>query len=217
MPNTPQEDQLAVTAFREISRRYADQFNMNSSVKGFCQSMITGTNVGIYVKFMDQQPFMTNFNIGGSQKLGSACAVCGFTAPKTGNKYDREMYINRQHANASTVIHEMLHFLTHPQFWMYMSPQITEAVTEYFTRKVIGKSKEASFDLSQRSGRYDLHHQYLGLGRADIKTRTTQGAVNPGKGYMKRAYFQGDQSAIAFIKKEFQTLEEMLGADPEEK
>jgi len=218
MGNTLQENQLAVSAFKEISKKYAAFFSMNPSVTSFCQTMIMGQNVGIYVKFMDNSSFMSNFSAVGTQKLKSSCALCGFTSPKLGNKYDREMYINRQYANSSTVVHEMLHFLTHPQFWMYVTPQITEAVTEYFTRKVLGSaSDKTSFDVAQRAGRYDMHHTFLSMGRSDIKTRSTQGKINPGKGYMKRAYFQGDQQAISFILTEFQTLEEMLGADSEDK
>ena len=217
MANTTQEDQLAISAFKQISKRYASSFNMNPSVTSFCQTMMTGKNVGIYVKFMDNGPFTSNYNMSGSKKQGSKCAICGFTSPKMGNKYDREMYVNRQYANASTVVHEMLHFLTHPQFWMYVSPQITEAVTEYFTRKVVGAASDKDFDLSQRAGRYDLHHTYLTMGRADIKDSAGKGTINPGKGYMKRAYFQGDQHAISFILSEFTTLEEMLGADAEDK
>jgi hypothetical protein len=210
MANTDQENLLAISAFKQISARYIGFFTMNKSVTNFCQTMVTGQNIELYVKFKDHVPFMTNFQLGGGQPQGSACAVCGFTSPKPNNKYDKEMYINRQFANASTVIHEMLHFLTHPQFWMYVSPNITEAVTEYFTRKVVKSASDTDFDLSQRAGRYDMHHTFLNMGRDDIKSRTTQGKVDPGKNYMKRAYFEGDQHAISFILTEFKSLEEML-------
>ncbi|HEY1987087.1 MAG TPA: hypothetical protein VGG85_16855 [Terracidiphilus sp.] len=217
MANTAQEDLLAISAFKEISRKYAASFSMNPSVTGFSQAMLMGKNIGIYVKFMDNASFMNNYSMGGSQKQGSKCAICGFTSPKTGNKYDREMFVNRQYANSSTVVHEMLHFLTHPQFWMYVPSNITEAVTEYFTRKVVSSTADANFDISQRAGRYDTHHSFLSMGRGDIKSRTAKGLVNPGKGYMKRAYFQGDQAAIAFILNEFSSLEEILAADTEDK
>lgn len=213
MGNTIQENQLAVSAFKQISAKYAAYFNMNPSVKGFAEAMVSGQNVEVFVKFKDNKPFMSNLSIGGSKKQGSNCAVCGFTAPVTGNKYNREMYINRQFANASTVVHEMLHFLTHPQFWMYVSAQITESVTEYFTRKVVKAATDTSFDISQRSGRYDLQHQFLSIGRDDIKKRITAGKITPGKGYMKRAYFQGDQQAISFILTEFKDIEELFAEE----
>jgi hypothetical protein len=211
MPNTSQEDQLAVSAFRVVARKYAAYFNMNPSVESFCQSMMSGQGIGNYVKFMDHVPFMANYNITGAKKIGSACAVCGFTTPKAGNKYDREMYVNRNFANASTLVHEMLHFLTHPNFWMYAPPQITEAVTEYFTRKVIHRAQNQAFDISQRKNRYDAHHQLLTIGRGDIKARKAA----PGKHYMKRAYFQGETAALAFVLKEFKTIDELLQADDE--
>jgi hypothetical protein len=209
MPNTATDNALAQSAFKAIYARYGKHLNMNPSVKSFCQTMVLGQSIEVYVKFMDNTAFTSNFTALGASNRASNCAVCGFTSPKLGNKYDREMYINRQHANASTVVHEMLHFFTHPLFWDHVSPVLAESVTEYFTRKVIGGTKDKAFDMSQRQGRYDMHHTYLTMQRGDVK----KAGDRPQMGYMKAAYFQGDVKSIAFIKTRFHDIEQLLAQD----
>lgn len=212
--NTDQENLLAVSAFKTIAAKYGKYLQMNPSVTKFSTTMITAQGIDNYVKFMDNSTFMFNYNMSGSKRLRADCSVCGFTAPKLADKYDREMYINRQFANASTVVHEMLHFLTHPLFWDLMTPAVTEAVTEYFTRKVIKSSQDDNFDISQRKDRYEQHHSMLAMTRGGVKLRVARRKLaDPGKGYMKRAFFQGDITALSFIKNEFASIEEALAED----
>jgi hypothetical protein len=208
MPNTATDNELAITAYKAIASKYAAHFHMNPSVGGLTKALMYRTGVENYVKFMDHDAFMTNLSLNGPKKAAN-CMICGFTAPVLGKRFEREMYINRRYANASTVIHEMLHFLTHPQFWSFVGPIIAESVTEYFTRKVIAGAKSEKFSMDQRKGRYDTHHQLLQFGRQGVKVDGTR----PQKGYMKAAYFQGDHAAIAFIKTNFRDLEVMLKQD----
>lgn len=193
MPNTTEENQLAQTSFRLIAAKYTKYF-MNTSVQGFAQAMLMGSNVEAYVKFRDQAAFLMNFNASGGTKTAN-CRTLGFTSYRAGSTTEREIFINRTLANSTTIVHEMLHFLTHPTFWHSVPQQTTEAVTEYFTRKVIGHGKNANFTLDMRKGRYDVHHQILQMGRNDVK----ENAVRPKKGYMKEAYFRGDRDCIAFV------------------
>ena len=208
MANSKEENLLAQVSYKSIAGRYASYFHMNPSVTKFSQALFLGVGIENYVKFMDSNAFMANF---GRSSLGSNCAICGFTAPKVTDKYDREMYINRTFANPSTVVHEMLHFLTHPLFWGYVEPTIVEAVTEYFTRKVIKSSNSDDFDISQREGRYDEHHTFLTQTRQILKSPPRRGkaVTPPPNNYMKRAYFQGDQTAITFIIEKFSDLQEL--------
>lgn len=209
MANTAEENALAQTAFRAIARRYTEHFHMNPSVTGFVKAMLAGgPGVGNYVKFTDGDVFDKIRAMSDRGKATATCAVAGFTSYVVGNRYEREIYVNRRYANSSTIIHEMLHFLTHPQFWMYVRPATTEAVTEYFTRKVIRNATEDEFDIDQRKGRYDVHHSFLELGRSQSKKDGTR----PMKGYMKAAYFGGDPAAIKFVRESLADLEEMLGA-----
>jgi hypothetical protein len=204
MANTPLENSLAQSAFRAICANYGKHLNMSPSVQGFSQAMMLGKGIELYVKFMDNKPFLSNFGMCAKGNRLSNCTVCGFTSPTLGNKYEREMYINRDYANSSTVVHEMLHFLTHPMFWDFVGSGVTESITEYFTRKVISKTKDEAFDINQRKGRYDSHHSFLTLQRGFVK------AGKPKDGYMKAAYFGGDPESISFILKSFADLEELV-------
>jgi hypothetical protein len=209
MSNTATENELAVSAFKAIVARYGKHLNINPSVKSFSEKMMSRQGVEVYIKFMDNTSFINNFSRSKSATRLANCAICGFTVPQIANKYDREMYINRQYANASTVVHEMLHFLTHPLFASYVGPILIESVTEYFTRKVIGSTKDPAFDIGQRKNHYDTHHTLLGAQRGLLKLAPGR----PQKGYMKAAYFQGDVKSIAFIKDNFKDIEEMLADD----
>ena len=124
MPNTSTENEVAVSAFKAIAARYGKYLSMNPSVTRFSEKMVSRQGVDVYVKFMDNTAFTSNFNRGASGRLAN-CAICGFTAPQIANKYDQEMYINRQHANKSTVVHEMLHFLTHPALRELRRPSVS--------------------------------------------------------------------------------------------
>ena len=75
MGNTIQENQLAVSAFKQISAKYAAYFNMNASVKSFAEAMVLAPKG---VKPRSGQPkLLENFRV----LEADGCAVA-FHAPQ---------------------------------------------------------------------------------------------------------------------------------------
>ncbi len=220
MSNSEQENQLAVSAFNAIFGKYRDAISKNPSqdVTEFINAMQKRTDVMTYVKFYDHEQFLGIFNssrlfLGQGRIEFKGCVLAGFTGRRVATKTEREIYINRQHANPGTVVHEMLHFLTHSQFSMYTEnkPALVEAITEYFTRRVIVstnsgrrwysfKKPKQEFSLDQRKGRYDQFYNHVIDTRAK---RLEQWRKDYGKGFLRRAYFEGDQKACDFVLTEF--------------
>jgi hypothetical protein len=193
MPNKPEENQLAMRAFKLIEARYGKYFDGNASIINFSGAVRHGTDkVEGYVKFRDHEVFINNFSYDPEKRdPGAGCVICGFTTrSRAGNQFDREIYINRLYANGGTVVHEMLHFLTHRNFLASVNFAIKEAVTEFFTRKVMKPKSNEDFDRSQRHGRYDLQHRLL---------KETKDRKGEDRFFLRRAYFQGDLKAITFV------------------
>ena len=82
-------------------------------------------------------------------KVPENCNIAGYTSIKPEGKffqfYDSKgnelrcrsrIRLNLNVMSQSTIVHELLHFLTHPNFSSEASSALTEGVTEYFTRKV---------------------------------------------------------------------------------
>lgn len=112
-----------------------------------------------------------------------------------------KVFINRTHAVPSTIVHELFHFFTHPNFLMRFGKNdaIVEGMTEYFTRKTLGRAGTnpvfKDFD-PDRTGSYDDEHQDV------LGARNMVRAVIPKdqrKDFAKRAYFSGDAAAIQLI------------------
>ena len=126
-----------------------------------------------------------------------------------------KIYINRLHANHTTVVHELFHFFTHENFMKQVPANLNEAVTEYFTRKALGRVEASGwsaqhkegFQLAGRTGRYEDHHGYLKMGRDTMKPADKAAG---GKNYMKRAYFNGEDAAIKFVLDQMGDLEALL-------
>jgi len=186
MPNNPEENKLAIKAFELIEAKYGEYLHKNPSIINFSKAMKNPKTVEAYVKFRDSDVFMRNCLR--LPKLDAGCRINGFTCPRSENPYDREIFINRESAIEATVVHEMLHFLTHPRF-MYLHRQIIEAVTEFFTRQVINAS-----EIQYRV--YDLEHSVL----TEQKNRTS-----PDRLHLKKAYF-GDEEAIKFVRDQLKDL-----------
>jgi hypothetical protein len=167
------------------------------------------------VKFQDSTLFMKSFQYTG--KARSGCTVNGFTdrlvAPPT-------IYINRATATPATLVHELLHFLTHSNFREAFKdhPKAEEGVTEYFTRKVLGladaaKDMQGAFAVD-RSGIYDEEHGDILMVRKLLRepavvtsgrgARAAQDSSSKApKGFLKKAYFLGDPDCIAILKSAF--------------
>lgn len=180
----------------------------------------------VMVKFMDEASFITNYSLSnGTPPVG--CQINGFFSRAI---KPFEIYINRTRATPSTLIHELLHLLTHESFNKATSVQLNEGVTEYFTRKVQGatdKDKYPDFLAERTSYQAELksvnetrgfiknivlpnvpaiQNQKIQLGRQ----RNSSFDADPTGGVstddmMKRAYFKGDFAMINLLK-QFATI-----------
>jgi hypothetical protein len=136
------------------------------------------------------------------------------------------IYINRDDYKKPTLIHELLHFLTHPNFHREFSAKIVEGTTEYFTRKAQAKAdliNQSAFKEKRTSYEpehveiYRLRQWFKGMLVPiswDIRDQPPKiGAHREDplaglpiiKGFMKKAYFQGDADSIQLFKRIIQT------------
>ena len=144
----------------------------------------------IMVKFMDNAPFMQNLMLSHLPQTG--CTVNGFadslTNPPT-------IYINRSHASPSTLIHELLHLLTHQTFNQHTSSRLNEGVTEYFTRKVQGAAdpiQHQAFKTPRQS--YPVEHTSINATHSHIKD-----VINPNLPFLRaQPIALGRHRAMAF-------------------
>ena len=187
-----QEKQRFKEALNLISVKYAPFIAANPYVQ------VLMTKYNLLVKFMAPGPFNTNRLLSGKPSVG--CTVNGFTDYLTDPP---TIYINRGTATPATLVHELLHYLTHANFRnaFQTHPDWIEGVTEYFTRKVIGRANPLNPLQSQfivdRAGIYDTEHGTVTDGRKLLK-----GPFNPQKppkDFMKKAYFEGDQASIQIL------------------
>ena len=155
MPNTTQEDAMVYQALNQLATVYGDHLNGNAfllSVLGAPRDQLFN-----FVSFMDDGPFRTNLMLTG--KVPVNCQVNGST-DRQGTRYALRhavVYINRTFATPGTVLHELLHALSHNDWYIWSAfkkPGLNEAVTEYFTRKVIKKTADNTFRVD-RTGTYE--------------------------------------------------------------
>jgi hypothetical protein len=137
------------------------------------------------------------------------------------------IYVNRTSATSSTLIHELLHFLTHDTFSKSLPVAVVEGATEYFTRKVQNIADPTTHgDFKNVRTSYDKELSEIRAARSLLKgvlapmmpmVRSQPIALgrhrDPGfmpdplaglpviKGFMKKAYFGGDAQSIALLKK----------------
>ena len=224
MANNPGERQQLKNALTLIANKYADWMKENQSLLS-----LLGASEGhfdVMVKFMDEPSFISNYSLGqGAPPVG--CHINGFfsTAIKP-----FEIYINRTRASPSTLIHELMHLLTHETFNKSTSTRLNEGVTEYFTRKVQGAAdadRYPQFLAPRRSYPTELsdvnaargfiknvivpqlpaiRSQKIGLGRQRNPAFDPDptGGVNTDD-MMKRAYFKGEIAMINMLK-QFSTV-----------
>ncbi|MBC7900531.1 MAG: hypothetical protein H7070_10825 [Saprospiraceae bacterium] len=224
MANTPTERQQLKTALTLIANKYADWMTGNQGLMA-----LLGAREGdfdVMVKFMDEVPFISNYSLGqGAPPVG--CQINGFFS-KAIKPF--EIYINRTRASPSTLIHELLHLLTHEIFNKNTSTRLNEGVTEYFTRKVQGAADAARYpDFLAPRQSYPTELGDVNATRNVIKTlvvpnvpairnqkmaigRQRNPAFDPDPtggvstdDMMKRAYFKGEISMINLLK-QFATI-----------
>jgi hypothetical protein len=185
--NTTPETAIIKNALTLITVKYVDHVKSNPNLPALM------TNPNVVVNFKDQTVFETNLALTSKPKVG--CRVNGFTDYMHGKPI---VYINRASYTPATVIHELLHFLSHPDFNKGFKPEVVEGVTEYFTRKVQGRATDnfAQFRVD-RTGIYDTELDDVTVARSLIKGNAMKDVRSA---YMKRAYFFGDKDAIQLLK-----------------
>ncbi len=208
MPNTDAERLRFKAALTLIANRYQTWISGTQQV-----GAILGASVSEFdrmVKFMDEGPFLTNLHVSGRPKTN--CTYLGFTdylsKPPT-------IYINRAKAPASTLVHELLHFLTHPTFSKLAPPDLNEGITEYFTRKTQGSASSEKYgEFKPKRQSYDLEVAAVDARRAEIRNsvvpniavlRKSSPSLDPFRGteakdIVKRAYFRGELAMIMLLK-----------------
>jgi hypothetical protein len=183
MANTPQENQLIRLALLELSRVYSNYLTTNKffqDLLGCASDMLFN-----YVKFQDDAPFRTNLQLTG--KIPEGCTVSGST-DRQGTRFallHSVVYINRAVATGGTVLHELLHALSHNAWYLWASTNkkwLNEGVTEYLTRKVIKKAANSQFEVA-RDGTYDSEFATFKNVKAQAKLQATMpaGGVRPRK------------------------------------
>ncbi|MBO0947260.1 hypothetical protein [Fibrella forsythiae] len=194
------------TALALIKKRYGDYIEDNI----FYKALLNDANRSLYVKFLDKDNFLTAYRIY-SGKVPQECKATAFTTDPEPIRNYPVIHVNRHRDDNSsinaTIVHELLHFLTHPLFTKVFTTDVgnnnfDEAVTEYFTRKVIEQKGISADDTVQefilsRKGIYDGHVAGLNKLRDTIKAENTK---EKRENYLKLAYFKGDQKAIALLK-----------------
>jgi hypothetical protein len=188
---TPAEKALFKQALGLIANKYYAFIKVNPQVMTLMSKPET------LVRFLDNGPFNTNRALTKST-VNAGCTVTGFTDRLTNPP---TIYINRTVANAGTIVHELLHYLTSKTFEQSFSDAIVEGTTEYFTRKVLGQQMVqvaafGAFNVS-RAAHYDDELGDVNLARGFIKDSKPKDAR---RDYMKRAYFLGAKDAIEIFR-----------------
>jgi hypothetical protein len=155
MPNQPHENEMVRQALGQVGAVYSDQLIGNTffaAVSGCPRDHIFN-----YVKFLDDRAFRTNLEL--TDRIPVNCLVSGST-DRHGTRFAVKhsvVYINRSVATSGTLIHELLHALSHNDWYLWAAFKpggLNEALTEYFTRKVVKKATDATF-MVDRTGTYD--------------------------------------------------------------
>lgn len=214
MSNTPLERSIFRSAVNMLRSRYG--FWITSPNNTYLNDL-QDAKLDVLVSFMNHREFMTNRLLSGKPESG--CTVLGFcdylyATPK--------IYINRTHAKSTTVVHELLHFVTHDNFRKKVPSLLNEGVTEYFTRKIQTKfhptDEMADFKDDRQS--YPDEYRRVGTLRTMVKVvlrpealearkqpieigrqRHREFMPDPTRGantrhFVKKAYFEGDMRLI---------------------
>jgi hypothetical protein len=228
MANTTEENALVQRALLLVRMRYGEYLPTSTFFVDFYNTAQSRKPVDRFVQFMSPAAFASAFYVAGLKRK-SGCTICAFTAPKKGASGEWEICVSRTLANPTTIVHELLHFFTHPTVFGKLSAEMNEGITEYFTRKCVNQAvkitpkkaekdtgsetaKKAEkdigfrdFEMSGRAGHYDQHHNLVSLARDGLKK-----VKQRGKGYMKRAYFQGNPDALNLIVQHMGSFDALL-------
>lgn len=209
MANTAQENEhLNIGLSLLMSSKYGEYIKANTDHATFFeQYKRLGRNCfDTWFKFQDSSAFLVSRQsnpFSNSRSKASNCTACAITVRSAKSLmnpaiHEQQIYFNRAHADQTTIVHELLHFFTHRKFDAFVNSGINEAVTEYFTRKILSnvgdKTKAKGFDIGARANRYDKEHAAIMQFHAQAKTD-----LPSEDDYFKRAYFGGDQTCMELI------------------
>ena len=201
MPNTNTDAEVlqAKNAVALIAKKYQTYLLGNTELLRLLGMPSSGKlNAG--VNFMNEVPFKIALKNPGLRKdrQGGSCLVAGFTAFDTGAPV---IYLNRALLTPATIIHELLHLLTHAGFYARFRTQtnVVEGMTEHFTRAVQGKTsasdKEAFRQFckenSPRKGHYTAWAKTIN--QLDNQKLTAAAGMSH---VMEKAFFKGDANAL---------------------
>ncbi|MCB1777386.1 MAG: hypothetical protein KDI50_08115 [Candidatus Competibacteraceae bacterium] len=215
--NTPAERQKVRLAMLMIERKYKPWIQNHSNYR-FLYTM-NDQEFDSCIVFLDPAPFSQRLFLETGASHITGCVVAGFVSRRL---TPHKMYINRTQASSSTVIHELLHFLTHDNFHQSVSGIMNEGVTEYFTRKTLSRAvTEDDDDFKTGRAAYEQELQRIRGMRCVIKTvynpmtapdrNVTIGGARSAdpkyaartQDFMKRAYFRGEQAMIDLLNETF--------------
>jgi hypothetical protein len=203
MPNTAQETNDAINAFTAIVILYGDSLDHSRPfIRTLTQVLYDKKRVmeiENYIKFQDEQAFSISLTpLGKKMPKPEECKTRGFTADAI-HGTGKVVYICRPYSK-TTIIHELLHAFAHPEFRNSVELSLNEAITEYFTQKVIHKNNpvksKVEFDMEERK------NVYVGELSSLMKLRQSMKSHSKPTGYMKKAYFKGDPEALRYLKEE---------------
>jgi hypothetical protein len=196
--NTEKENQDISDAIFLIFAKYGENIRTNQDNNSFLEDRKTKGKdcFNQWFKFQDQEVFAKTLLFSGQRLRQGNCTTCAITVPSarsiSTNGAVHEVYLNRASANQTTIVHELLHFFTDKKFDQTVNATVNEAVTEYFTRKVLGQDlgdrvKKSGFDIAGRTGRYDQEH----IAIMGFRQRAENEQISE-PNYFKRGYFEGD-------------------------
>jgi hypothetical protein len=201
MPNTNTDAEVlqAKNAVALIAKKYQTYLFGNTNLLRLL-GMPSSGKLNTVINFMNDVPFKIAQKNPGLRKdrQDGACLVTGFTAFETGAPV---IYLNRTLMTPATIIHELLHLLTHAGFYTKFRTQtnVVEGMTEHFTRAVQGKTsasdKEAFRQFckenSPRKGHYTAWTKNISqIDSLKLKTATGISHV------LEQAFFKGDPNAL---------------------
>lgn len=197
--NTDAEVLQAKNAVALIAKTYQTYLVGNTALLRLL-GMPSSARLNTVINFMNDVPFKIAQKNPGLRKdrQGGACLVAGFTAFETGVPV---IYLNRALMTPATIIHELLHLLTHARFYATFRTQtnVVEGMTEHFTRAVQGRTSASDKDAfrqfckenSPRKGHYTAWTKTIN--QIDNRKLTTAAGMSH---VMEKAFFKGDANAL---------------------
>ena len=201
MTNTTQENALARQAAQLLLIQYRQYISDTLLQTIGCAGDVEMQH---YVKFYDDPAFrkiLLTFDPAPPQgcrvsattdRSGKPLIVTGAdgTSVVSGTASHSVVYINRSCASAGTVVHELLHAVSHMNWYMwsaFQKPSPNEGVTEWLTRKALKHATAPVFQNIDRSAAYQMDYQNFKTAKAQMKQD-----VNTISDELKAAYFRGE-------------------------